>query len=221
MSTSGTLAAASQGHSVGFNLGVIALLVALGGIGAAYVITGAERAGRPATAGAPVTRTIAGATLTIPAAWMSGTNDSGGNGFARQVDLALNLPLGPGGAMRSIDVTLTQRSRVRPSAALLDGVYLHQFLPGELSGPAGLVGKPMAAAEGYEDETVWYDPLSPAPFVAKCQSPIVAGEPGRCLRTVYLSSGIAAIYGFGDDVLESWKSFDAVLAGPLKRIGAL
>jgi hypothetical protein len=167
-----------------------------------------------------VSRTLGNTTLTIPAAWLAGPVDQS-TGFARQVDLKLNLPLGPGGALRSVDVTLTQRSRVRPSASLLDGVYLHQFLADQLSGPVGLVGKPMAAGEGYADETVWYDPIAPQPFVAKCAAPIAQGQPGKCLRTVYLGSGIAVVYGFADDLLPNWKRFDAEMHPLLDRIGAL
>src|SRR5579871_1717541 len=148
-----------DGHSVGFNLGVIALVAALLGLGVAYLISGAVggRTAAPAPLRQLVSRTLGGTTLEIPAGWMTGDDDQSATGFARQVDLTLNLPLGPDGAMRSIDVTLTQRSRVRPSASLLDGVYLHDFLAQQLNGPPGLIGKPMASGDGFENETVWYD----------------------------------------------------------------
>jgi hypothetical protein len=211
-----------DGHSVGFNLGVIALVAALLGLGLAYLIDGAERTKQVpgVAADGVVSRALGGTTLTIPTAWLWGPVDQS-TGFAKQVDLKLNLPLGPGGALRSVDVTLTQRSRVRPSASLLDGVYLHQFLADQLSGPVGLVGKPMAASEGYADETVWYDPISPQPFVAKCAAPIAEGKAGECLRTVYLGSGLAVVYSFPDDVLPNWKRFDAEMHPRLEQIGAL
>jgi hypothetical protein len=220
-STAAAVPAKPQGHSIGFNLGVIALFAALGGLGLAYLIDGAERAkGSAAPASQQVSRTLGGTKLEIPAAWLSGPDDSG-PGFAKQVDLDVTLPLGPDGALRHIGVTLTQRSRVRPSASLLDGVYLHQFLPEQLNGPPGLIGKPMAPTAGYDSETVWYDPLAPSPFVAKCQAPIVAGQPGKCLRTVYLGSGIAAVYGFDDDILGNWRKFDAEMHPLLEQIGAV
>lgn len=216
-----TLSAPRDGHSVGFNLGVIALAAALGGLGLAYLIDAAERGRHGAgPADGMVARTLGSTTLEIPAIWMTGPAD-GGAGFSKQVDFSVNLPLGPDGALRSVEVTLTQRSRVRPSASLLDGVYLHQFLPEQLSGPVGLVGKPMAASEGYANETVWYDPIAPQPFVAKCAAPIADGQQGRCLRTVYLESGIAAIYSFGDDTLPNWRRFDAEMHPLLDQIGAL
>ena len=67
---------------------------------------------------------------------------------------------------------------------LLDGVYLHQFEDKQLTGPPGLVGKPLTASEGFAGETVWYDALSADPFVAKCLAPVAPGEPTQCLRTV-------------------------------------
>lgn len=210
-----------EGHSVGFNLSVIAMVVAVAGLGLAYLI---DAAGRNARAPAPppgsITQMLGSTSLNIPAAWVAGELPPNG-GFAKQIDLNLNLPLGPDGAMRKVELTLTQRSRVRPSATLLDGVYLHQFMPEQLSGPVGLVGKPLNAAEGFENETVWYDPLASSPFVAKCQAPIVADRPGHCLRAVYLGPGIAAIYGFDDDVLGNWRKFDAEMHPLLTEIGAL
>ena len=225
-STAAAASATHHGHSVGFNLGVIAFAVALGGVGVAYLINGVgHTAPKPGSITAMataelLTRTLGNTTLTIPAAWFAAPGDPSG-GFAKQVDLKVSLPLGPEGADRVVDVTLTQRSRVRPSASLLDGVYLHQFLPEQLSGPVGLIGKPMASSDGYEGETVWYDPLTSAPFVAKCQAPVVADRPGKCLRTVYLGSGIAAVYAFDDDILPNWRKFDAEMHPLLDQIGAL
>ncbi len=209
-------------HSVGFNLGVVAIIVALGGLGLAYLINGVGQAPKSLSSGHEplLARTLGSNTLTIPASWLSDAIDQQ-SGFAKQVDLRLSLPLGPGEAMRSVDITLTQRSRVRSSASLLDGVYLHQFLPQQLSGPVGLIGKPLAPSDGYEGETIWYDPITSSPFVAKCQAPLRAGTPGKCLRTVYLGSGIAAVYAFDDDVLGNWKKFDAELHPLLDQIGAL
>lgn len=209
-------------HPLGYNLGAIAVLVGLAALGLAYAIDAMERASSAPTSPstALVTRTLGGTTLTIPADWLA--DDSGQQGgFAKQVDLRLSLPLGPDAAPREIDVTLTQRSRVRPSASLLDGVYLHQFQQAQLSGPVGLIGKPLRASDGFEGETVWYDPLRSNPFVAKCQAAVVAGAPAKCLRTVYLGSGIAAVYAFDDDVLPNWRKFDAALHPLLDRIGAL
>ena len=94
-------------------------------------------------------------------------------------------------------------------------------MPNELSGPPGLVGKPLYGTEGYEGETVWYDALSSDPFVTKCVAPADGRGPSRCLRTVALTAGIAAVYAFDSDVLPAWRSFDPEMKKWLGQIGAL
>lgn len=223
VSTAAAIPAKLHGHSIGFNLAAIALGVAIGGLAVAYGIDAAGRrlhAASGQSADAMVARTLGSTVLTIPAGWFI-SDPATPESFAKQVDLEVALPLGPDGASRKIEISLTQRSRVRPSATLLDGVYLHQFKPDQLSGPPGLIGKPLEAQDGYEGETVWYDPISSSPFVAKCSAPIVDSAQGQCLRTVYVGPGVAAVYSFDADVLENWKKFDAELHPLLNRIGAL
>jgi len=207
-----------SGHSIAFNLGAIALIVAVAGLGFAYAIDAAGRAHPDASA--PVTRTLGGKQLTIPASWLREDAERS-EGFAKQVEIGLILPLGPEAAPREIDVTLLPRSRVRPSSSLLDGVYLHQFMPEQLTGPPGLIGKPLVATEGYANETVWYDAINASPFVTKCIAPVADGQSSRCIRTVYLGPGIAAVYSFDEDVLGNWRQFDATLGATLRQIGAL
>src|SRR5690606_36522236 len=97
----------------------------------------------------------------------------------------------------------------------------HQYDEGMKDGVPGLVGKPLKAAEGYSGETVWYDPLSPAPFVAKCASGVTPDKPDRCLRTIHLRTGIAAVLSFDATALAGWRNFDEELALWLGQIGAL
>ena len=68
-------------------------------------------------------------------------------------------------------------------------------------------------------ETIWYDALSADPFVAKCAAPVAEGTAARCLRTVYLGPGLAAVYAFSADVLENWKRFDPEIRALLTKIG--
>lgn len=224
-----TMAGHAEAHgphrsSLGFNLAALAVLMALLGLGAAYLLDAAGRGARTQLhrldAETTLTRTLGGVDLEIPRSWFR-YDEQRIEGFAKQVELRLELPLGRAGSTEAIDVTLVPRSRARPSAALLDGVYLHQFLPEQLDGPPGLVGKPLAPTEGYEHETVWYDALSAEPFVAKCASAMTRGAAGQCLRTVYLGPGIAAIYAFPEAVLAHWREFDPLLRDRLKQIGAL
>lgn len=208
-------------HPVGFNLMTIAVGVVLLGVGAAYLIDAAQRTGNSRDdAELVLTRSLGGQDLQIPARWFR-YEEEATEGFAKQIDLRFELPLGVQGKPEAVDVTLLPRSRVRPSAALLDGVYLHQFEDGQLGGgPVGLVGKPLKPVEGYEGEVVWYDALASDPFVAKCSQPVATGE-GRCLRTVYLAPGIAAIYAFPNGALSGWRVFDGEMGKRLREIGAL
>lgn len=212
-------------HSVGFNLLAIAAGVAVLSVGAAYLIDAAGKAaqtdGRSKADEAVLSRTLGGHELQIPRAWFR-YEEQATEGFAKQIELRLELPLGAKGKTETVNVTLLPRSRARPSAALLDAVYLHQFQDGQVpGGPVGLVGKPLKGGEGYEGEVVWYDALAVDPFVAKCSKPVAEALEGQCLRTVYLAPGIAAVYAFPEGALAGWRAFDAEMGKRLRGIGAL
>lgn len=214
--------ASSRSGFPAFEFGIIAVAAAMIGLGVAYAL---DYAGR--TEGAPprlddpavaVQKTLGGRELSIPPSWIRiGSGDA--NRFVSEIDLVLALDFEPAPAL--VHVTLQPRSRARPSALLLDTVYLHRFGGDTLSGPTGLVGKTLGQGEGFGGETVWYDALSPNPFVAKCLAPVVAEAPSRCMRTVVLASGIAATYAFDAEILPHWRAFDAAAAPWLERIGAL
>lgn len=214
----------TDGAGLPFNLSAIALVLLLGGLALAYAIDAASRAAsQPAHRAeleTTLTRNLGGKDLEIPLSWFRYAEQRI-EGVAKQIDLHFVLPLGTEASPRDIEVTLLPRSSVRASARLLDGVYVHMFETTELSGPPGLIGKPMTATEGYERETVWYDPLSADPFVAKCTAPVLDGGESRCLRAVHLAPGIAAVYTFGEDVLMSWRDFDPQVRALLERIGVL
>jgi hypothetical protein len=221
---SGNAEAQSSDHQpIGFNLAAIAVVLLLFGVGLAYLIDAAARNARTDAhrldSETTLTRSLGGVELEIPLAWFR-YEEQRVEGFAKQIDLRFDLPLGIDGGAAAIDVVLLPRSRVRPSAALLDGVYLHQFTQEQLSGPPGLVGKPLRAADGYADESVWYDALAADPFVAKCSAVIKDGA-NQCLRTVHLGPGIAAIFTFPDTVLMRWREFDERMNVRLRQIGAL
>jgi len=223
-STSPAPEAATGHNQVAYNLAGIAVLVLLGAVGIAY---GIDQAGRNARPPAPqlsdenrIVQTVAGLELSIPSTWFRFGEDLK-PGFASQVDLSFRLDLDPQSGPVAVDVTLLPRSGARASSALLDAVYLHQFVDETLGGYPGLVGKPLLAGEGYAGETVWYDPLSPTPFVAKCASAPEPTRPDNCLRTIHLANGLAVILGFDAGALSAWKRFDEELALWLGQIGAL
>lgn len=204
--------------SVGFNLFTIAITVSLAGIGLAYMIDQSARAEpvEPVAEGT-ITRGIGGIELKIPAAFFR-NNEDRAEGFAEEIELMAHLPLGPEASETPIGVTLLPRSRARPSAILLDAVYLHQFEDRQLSGPQGLVGKPLVETEGFAGETVWYDALSADPFVAKCLAPVAPEAPAQCLRTV-IRGNVAVVYTFGEDVMMNWRQFDVAAEPWLAEMG--
>ncbi len=217
-------AAGSHQSHVAFNLSVIALVVMLVGIGAAYLL---DAAGRQQvhlpdlrTAGPSVEKIIGGHKLGIPPAWFR-FEDQRVAGFSDKVDLIFALPLGPDNHMREVMVTLSPRSRARSSARLLDAVYLHKFLPQQLEGPPGLVGKPLREEGGFAKETVWYDPLSANPFVTKCMQPVMADQPASCVRTIVAGNEVAVTYVFDMRLMENWKRFDSEAGKWLAKIDGL
>lgn len=207
----------------GYNLAVIVLMAALAGLALAYLIEAVAK--RPVAEPvsvfqAPfVDKNIAGTALTLPSDWFSDQNQTT-QGFADRVELDLALDFG-GTAPRHVTLLLTPHSAAQSSAYLLDKVYLHQFLPNQLSGTPGLIGKPLRAIDGFQNETVWYDPLSPQPFVAKCQAAPVTGGPARCMRTVRLTQGLSVTYNFPDVLLADWPRFDEVMRPYLEQMGAI
>jgi hypothetical protein len=220
MSVSSTPSQARPLAPVVRNMGIIGACIVLCAAGLVYAAGRYVEANAPAArVGASVVqRTFVGKTLSIPASWLRDLQQSPEQ-FATRIEMEIPLPVGVDDATVPVDVTLVPRSQVRPSSLLLDGVYLHQFLPNELSGPPGLVGKPLYGSDGFQDETVWYDPISADPFVAKCIAPVEDSDSSRCLRTVYLSTGIAAVYDFDASVLWSWRRFDSVMGRTLAHTG--
>lgn len=212
----------ANGPAVAYNLAGIFVLVLLLAVGAAYVV---DQLGRARQAPVPalsdtdaVTQTISGRELAIPSSWFR-FGEQVRDGFTSQIDLHIDFHPENAGARQMVNVTLLPRSRARTSASLLDGVYLHKFGDETATGVPGLVGKPLLSSSGYAGETVWYDALSPNPFVAKCLDG-VGDQPAQCVRTVYLPSGIAAVYTFDTTVLQSWRVFDAEMERWLGAIGA-
>lgn len=205
---------------VAYNMALMALGVALAGLALAYGVDAARKARQAENAalGPELARTIGGRDLAIPRGWFRYAEDESG-GFTEQIELRFELPLGAAGRPRPVDVKLLAASRVRPSARLLDGVYLHRFGAAQRDGPPGLIGKPLEASGGFQNETVWYDPLSIDPFVAKCSAPVAADAPSRCIRTVQLAPGLSAVYAFDSDLLGSWKRFDPEMRRRLEAIG--
>lgn len=196
-------------------LAMLFLIVSLLGVGAAYALTAYFRSVEMERSLSVPTEShaiaIGAQRYSIPASLLIDPAQRR-DGFAERIDLMLALPIGTGGTLSETEITLMPRGRVRTSAALLDDVYLHQFADDQLSGPIGLVGKPLHLDVGTRGETVWYDPLSANPFVAKCMLPVEMRPGARsCLRVFSLSDRNTAIVTFDPTLLDNWRSFDAVV----------
>lgn len=208
---------AHLGHTLAQNLAGIALGVMLSAIAVAYLIDQMGRSeGRqvPSLAdGNVLAQTLGGRELTIPENWFR-FGEQMQSGFVGQIDISVRLPLG------AVDVTLLPRSRAKSSSELLDSVYVHQFAKGTETGVPGLIGQKLEGS-GYSGEVIWYDALAPKPFVAKCINAIEPKAPAKCIRTVHLASGLAAIYSFEETLLPGWRDFDAEIGRWLEKIGAI
>ncbi|WP_127143211.1 hypothetical protein [Pelagibacterium montanilacus] len=212
MSASGLSRPSATTSSLPYTLAVIALTVAIIGMGAALGISTwlDWRAERSAAAALEATyiKTIGAQHYVVPAALLPQPGQHR-EGFAERMDLAFTLPLGPAGALTEIGMTIVPRGRIVPSATLLDSVYMRQFGTGQASGVPGLVGKPLDGDAGTSGETVWYDPLSAQPFAAKCMQPISTETPGlTCLRALPLSDRNTAVIRFAPHALANWRAFD-------------
>lgn len=198
-----------------YRLALVSVCILMVGLGIAYGATRWVDAGlREKAMDAPTSthiKTVGAQHYVIPAALMPNPAQHT-EGFADRIDLSLALPVGPDARLSDVEITIQPRGRVRTSAALLDTVYVHQFGTDHVRGAPGLVGKPLEGDAGVSGEVVWYDPLSPAPFVAKCMAPVGGGVAARtCLRTLQLSDRNTAIVTFAPEVLESWRHFDGVV----------
>lgn len=204
------------------NVLAIAIAVALAAIGLAYALDALNRKNAETDSTtrffAMVPVNVSGVELEIPSNWLRFSSQPE-TPFSDRLDLALPLDFS-GATPVQITLTIVPRARVRASSTLLDSVYLQHFSAEETPGVPGLVGKPLAGGEGYQEETVWYDPIRINPFVAKCAPPLAKDEQGICLRTLVLDSGLAAILGFPETALQEWRRFDALLATVFDRIGA-
>lgn len=210
-------------QNLAFNLVGLAVLIALLAIGVAYaldaLVHGDETAPVDGQDGYTIEKNVSGQALSLPLAWLT-FPEQNHDGFVDRIDLLLPLKFDAAGHTATVSAVFLPRNRVRPSAQLLDSVYLHRFDAAQLSGPNGLVGKKLIESDGYQKETVWYDPISPNPFVAKCTQPVVPTSGAKCLRTLTLPSGLALQLTFDETLLIYWRQMDSALTTPLNAIGA-
>lgn len=209
-------------HPPMFNLAAIALILIMLGLGIAYWLNAYARPQPQQTtstfASPTVSKILAETELQIPQNWQNPQtrlNDK----IIQFLDLKLFVRFTPGAELTPINLHLAPSRNGEPSSHMLDTVYSLRFTPRQAAGPMGLIGKPLKAEEGFENETVWYDPLSANPFVAKCISLGTEKPTATCLRTVQISPKMLVTYQFSADQLQYWREFDGVMEPLLTQIG--
>lgn len=203
----------------GLHLAGIFIVISVMGLVAAYCLDALTRRAvdePPLERGTPVDFTLAATELHIPSNWLRAPRSGG---FVETIELAIPLAVPGLGDRIVVSVTLVSRARATPSAALLDTLYIHRFTREQVSAHRGLIGKPLLAEAGYQNETIWYDPVNANPFVAKCLTlaHANANQPG-CIRAVSVGERISAVIRFDERVLPQWRQFDAAMAGELASL---
>lgn len=215
-----TLRTAIQHPSV-FNLAAVTLILLMGGLGIAYLL---DAYGKPVPLlgvslfeGPFVSINLKGTQLDIPQAWQNPAT-SNHEEDVPFIDLQLVMKFQPEASLTQVKIHLLPIGNSMPSATVLDSVYALRFSQQQLSEYAGLIGKPLKPEEGFKNETVWYDPISTNPFVAKCMDLGMLIPAENCLRTVQISPRFTATYQFSSDQLPFWRDFDAVMIQNLGKI---
>ncbi len=208
-----------------FNLAATALILLMAGLGIAYwLIANAKQETKltPSTYAPPfVQKTLAGTRIQVPEAWLNRETQSGRQDV-EFLDLKLMVQFEPGAQPSELSLHLAPPGTSQPSAILLDSVYALRFTSKQLTpppGPPGLIGKPLRAEQGFQNETVWYDPISPRPFAAKCLDLGTSNNAANCLRTVQFSPRIMVTYQFNENELVHWRKFDETMQDYLSALG--
>jgi hypothetical protein len=175
--------------------------------------------GRPS----PVSLTIGGEPLTIPANMIRFRPDRRGGALDR-VSLLVHWPTLEGFSEELADdfkdtstdapliyLTIAPRDTDLDSSERLASVYEHFFAGPVVAGPAGLVGRKMKADSPYAGEIVFFQPRGSTPFVARCMADSTPDIPSTCIRDVNFGRGLSMLYRFNRTRLADWRRLDAGL----------
>ncbi|MCF6326909.1 MAG: hypothetical protein L3J21_06425 [Devosiaceae bacterium] len=208
--------------AMAFNLAALALILLMAGLGIAYWLNdyaATRTQAAPSVYEAPmVTKTLANTSLKIPQTWLNILTQSSQKDV-QVVDLTLKISIADQEEPFPINLRISEAIQAQPSAYLLDSVYVLRFSEAQIGGFKGLVGKPLKAQDGYESETVWYEPISDNPFVAKCIDLEGSNSALNCLRTIRINSQLSATYQFAQNQLEYWRLLDGAIIPLIRQIG--
>jgi len=208
----------------GFNLTAMALILLMGGLGIAYWINsfGPKEANSAASVFAPpfTDKIVANTNMQVPTKWLNAlTRNNQKN--VQALDLTLTIKLAPQAKLTNINLRLAPFGQAQSSSYLLDSVYVPRFSSRQINTIRGLVGKPLKPQDGYENETIWYQPVASTPFVAKCIDLETTTTTLNCLRTIALGAQLSLTYQFSEIQLPYWQQLDSAIAPLLEQIGAL
>jgi len=208
--------------SLGFNLAALALILAMTGIGIAYWLndyTPTVIENVPSVYEPPlVVKTLNNSTMQIPDSWLNILTQNIQENV-QTIDLVLKISIAEQEEPTPFNLRISEAIRAEPSTNLLDSVYVLRFSQEQIGGINGLVGKPLRAEDGYNSETIWYEPISDNPFVAKCIDLEASGTALNCLRTIRLNSQLSATYQFAQNQLEYWHMMDDAILPLMAQIG--
>jgi hypothetical protein len=175
--------------------------------------------GRPS----PVSLTIAGEPLTIPANMIRFRSDRRGGALDR-VSLLVHWPTLEGFSDELADdfkdtstdapliyLTIAARDTDLDSSGRLASVYERFFAGTVVPGPAGLLGRKMKADSPFAGEIVFFQPRGSMPFVARCMEDSTPDIPSTCIRDVNFGRGLSMLYRFNRTRLADWRRLDAGL----------
>lgn len=185
------------------------------------------------TAPRPIALTISGESLTISANRIRFTDQRRGGALPR-VDLAVLWPdmVGRTTANRDafalpqpetpvLQIAIEPSTVALDSAARLASVYLRYFAAdppdAALAPPVdGLVARRFVAGSPYADETLYFEPGSVHPFVARC-FPRAGGDERRlCLTEISFGKGLVAAIRFPPALLADWRRLQDACRGLLE-----
>jgi hypothetical protein len=152
-------------------------------------------------------------------------------GAHERIDLAFMWPnLGPpdptskpvpGEESKTLDrlfLTIAAPNSALVPVDLANEIYPHYFANGPFAGPEGLMVRPFRDSTPYQGEDLFFDPVAPDPFIARCSRPGTAGTPGTCLYERRIANAIDVTVRFPREWLPQWK---ALAAGIDRLLGSL
>jgi hypothetical protein len=85
-------------------------------------------------------------------------------------------------------------------------IYPRYFAQGQFAGPDGLIVKRFRDGTPYQGDDLFYDPIMPDPFMARCSRPGAGETPGTCLVERRIAGAVDVTVRFPRDWLSEWRT---------------